>query len=173
MRMNKTPPATNNKNSPSEHASIAGAGGWSTVWRALWQHTCTYFTVLSLAVMLITLIIRAVDRTAAAAVLSVPRFLGLLGFAVCAAGAGLIRRSSLSGGIRLLLHATVSLGGALLFVYLPLARLQQHRSAQVLLWLLLFTLLYVAGLVIYLALTSRRRRTQNQTQPYSSQFRKP
>jgi hypothetical protein len=134
------------------------------------KNTCVWFTVLSLCILLITLISSAVDETSSAAYLRATRFLLLLPFALCATLAGDVRRSSLPAVVRGILHPVLSLGGFILFIYLPVNLSQGHTSMQTLLWILAILVIYLVGFLVYIGISHAKRSKKGNSAPYQSQF---
>ena len=165
--MNKTPRKTDN-NSAGKECNQPDAKALAV---SVLRNTCIWFTVLSLCILLVTLLSSAIDDTSSSAYLRVSRFLLLLPFAFCAALAGEVRRSSLPPAARGMLHPCISLGGFILFVYLPVNLEQAHTPAKTLLWILAILVVYLVGLFIYLGVRRTRNRKKAADTPYQSQFR--
>lgn len=140
------------------------------IWIALWQGTCTRYTVLCL-LLLVTSAIFSGSLTVT--YVDTVRFFLLLPFALCLTLANRVRHSPrLSLAPKVGLHVLSVLGGFYLFCYLPYQIRTSPHGMQILLILLLAILLYglVMGVVLALSAVTRRRK-QEQT-PYESQFSK-
>lgn len=121
--------------------------------RALLVRAACWFSALTLLVLTPSLFNGGTDSFTVSAL----RVYLLFPMALCFAGAGLVRLSGLKFGVRLTLHALLSLGGFWLFGYLPFLIKNKSGGAQVLLMTLCSLLVYVIALVILLAVKRRGR----------------
>ena len=105
----------------------------SVVIKRLFIGACVYYSIFSLLLLLINVII---NGKVAGSVLSVPNILLLFPFAFSLSGAEFIRKSDkLSGGIRVLLHYLILAAAFLLFLWFPSNAQKTLQSAFLLLFL--------------------------------------
>ena len=105
----------------------------SVVIKRLFIGACVYYSIFSLLLLLINVII---NGEVAGSVLSVPNILLLFHFAFSLSGAEFIRKSDkLSGGIRVLLHYLILAAAFLLFLWFPSNAQKTLQSAFLLLFL--------------------------------------
>ena len=105
----------------------------SVVIKRLFIGACVYYSIFSLLLLLINVII---NGKVAGSVLSVPNILLLFPFAFSLSGAEFIRKSDkLSGGIRVLLHYLILAAAFLLFLWFPSNAQKTIQSAILLLFL--------------------------------------
>ena len=105
----------------------------SVVIKRLFIGACVYYSIFSLLLLLINVII---NGKVAGSVLSVPNILLLFPFAFSLSGAEFIRKSDkLSGGIRILLHYLILAAAFLLFLWFPSNAQKTIQSAILLLFL--------------------------------------
>ena len=105
----------------------------SVVIKRLFIGACVYYSIFSLLLLLINVII---NGEVAGSVLSVPNILLLFPFAFSLSGAEFIRKSDkLSGGIRVLLHYLILAAAFLLFLWFPSNAQKTLQSAFLLLFL--------------------------------------
>ena len=105
----------------------------SVVIKRLFIGACVYYSIFSLLLLLINVII---NGKVAGSVLSVPNILLLFPFSFSLSGAEFIRKSDkLSGGIRVLLHYLILAAAFLLFLWFPSNAQKTLQSAFLLLFL--------------------------------------
>ena len=105
----------------------------SVVIKRLFIGACVYYSIFSLLLLLINVII---NGKVAGSVLSVPNILLLFPFAFSLSGAEFIRKSDkLSGGIRVLLHYLILAAAFLLFLWFPSNAQKTIQSAILVLFL--------------------------------------
>ena len=105
----------------------------SVVIKRLFIGACVYYSIFSLLLLLINVII---NGKVAGSVLSVPNILLLFPFSFSVSGAEFIRKSDkLSGGIRVLLHYLILAAAFLLFLWFPSNAQKTIQSAFLLLFL--------------------------------------
>ncbi len=138
--------------------------------RRLWQGTATRYTVISLCVILLNLLLNAAEAETYVEPL---RFLLFLPFSLALTVAALVRRSDkLSGGAKVGLHPLISLGAFYLCLYLPYQLETRPSGAQVLILVILAALVYGIAMGVYLLCTRRARQKKLDETPYVSQFGK-
>ena len=105
----------------------------SVVIKRLFIGACVYYSIFSLLLLLITVII---SGQSSGSILSVPNILLLFPFSFSLSGAEFIRKSDkLSSGIRLLLHYVILAAAFLLFLWAPSNAQKTIQSAFMLLFL--------------------------------------
>ena len=98
--------------------------------------------------------------------------IAILPFSFCFASANaLYRHTSFRKAIRLSLHFLLSVGGAMLFLYLPNKSPEQDLN-DALLILLVLALLYWLVMGTILIVTARIRRVERETATYKSVYKK-
>ena len=133
---------------------------------ALWS--CVYYTTTTFVIMLFYLILNkdlSGGLQAVALVCALP-------FSVCFAAANtLYRHSKLQKWLRVLLHYTLTVGGAFICLYLPNKDPQQSSSTALVLFVV-FTVLYVLIMGSVLAVYARIHRVQRDEAHYESVYKK-
>jgi hypothetical protein len=105
----------------------------SVVIKRLLVGACVYYSVFSLMLLIINVII---NGQVAGSALSVPNVLLLFPFSFSLSGAEFIRKSEkLSGGVRMLLHYLILAAAFLLFLWAPSNAQKTIQSALLLLFL--------------------------------------
>ena len=98
--------------------------------------------------------------------------IAILPFSFCFASANaLYRHSKFKKSIRLLCHFVLTLGGAMLFLYLPNKSAEQDLTAALLIFLVL-SVLYWLIMGSILIVTARMRRVERETAAYKSVYKK-
>ena len=98
--------------------------------------------------------------------------IAILPFSICFSTANVIyRHTALKRILRLLVHFSLTVGGAMLFLYLPNKTPAQDLTSAMLI-LLVLALLYWLIMGTVLIVTARVRRVERETAPYQSVYKK-
>lgn len=116
----------------------------SVVIKRLLVGACVYYSVFSLMLLIINVMI---NGQVAGSALSVPNVLLLFPFSFSLSGAEFIRKSEkLSGGVRMLLHYLILAAAFLLFLWLPSNTQKTVQSAFLLLFLVSIVYWLICGI---------------------------
>ena len=159
--MNKRAPNAQNNRADGFENMVAG------FMKDLWMGSCVRFTILCLALLLLSFMMEDSLTVAPS------RFLLLFPFAIFLKGAAWTRRTAqLTTVMKCILHPVLTLGGFYLCCYLPYQVSAKPSGAQVFLVLLVVGILYAIVMGIYLAVAYALRGKKNEKAEYVSQFGK-
>ncbi len=130
--------------------------------------SCVYYTA---ATFLVLFIYFALNTDLSGGV-QTHALIAILPFSICFATANrLYRHSALDKWLRVMIHYTLTIGGAFLFLYLPNKDPQQSTS-QALLLFLVFSLIYALIMGAVLTVSARIHRVKRDEGKYHSVYKK-
>lgn len=136
-------------------------------WRAWLLNACAWYTALTVLILIITLLMGGGDKA-----LQPLQCLLFLPLGLCLSGAGLLRRAPLHGGVYVICHALLTIGGIFLFGFLPYILNSNAGSAGVLMFLLLSLCIWGVAFAVFFVRDRRTKVRVRDVQPYKPQFGK-
>ena len=130
--------------------------------------SCVYYTVFTFLILFLYFAL----NTDLSKGMHPVALIAILPFSICFATANaLYRHTELKKILRLLFHFILTVGGAMLFLYLPNKTPAQDLTSAMLI-LLVLAVLYWAVMGTILIVSARMRRVERETAPYQSVYKK-